>query len=380
MASKASKRAKGSKRSKAPKRSQRSDTVLVTGASGYIAGHCVKALLAKGYRVRGTVRSLANDKSVARVKALAAPGSEDIELFEADLTSDSGWNDAVAGCTYVLHVASPFPAETPDDEMEVIGPAVEGTRRVLEACAADTKVKRVVLTSSVAAVAFGHEGHRDSPYTEDDWSVVDNCEPYQKSKTLAERSAWDFVAALEGKRRFELAVINPGFVAGPVLGADVGTSGEVVRRMLSRELPACPQIGFAVVDVRDVAAAHVLAMETTAAAGKRYICAGEHVWMQDMARMLDSEFRPLGYRVPTAKAPYWLLWLVARFDKTIRMSLAYVGRRETVSHARATTDLGWSPRDPRETLVDMGHSLIEHGVVARKAQYQEATPARATAS
>jgi nucleoside-diphosphate-sugar epimerase len=320
--------------------------VLVTGASGFIAGHCVRELLEHGYAVRGTVRSLADDRKVAHLERLGAARGASLELVEADLTSDEGWSAAVDGCAYVLHVASPFPASVPEDENEIVGPAVEGTRRVLEACAASGKVRRVVLTSSVAAIAFGHGDSDGKVFDEGDWSNVERCEPYQKSKTLAERSAWDFVAGLPADKGFELAVINPGFVAGPVLNSVCGTSGEVVRRLLTRDLPACPQIGWALVDVRDVASAHRLAMETPAAAGNRYIVAGDHVWMQDAARMLAEEFGPLGYRVPTGKLPYWLMWVVARFDKTVRMALDYVGHREEVSNQKAADELGWSPRPP----------------------------------
>lgn len=338
--------------------------VLVTGASGYIAGHCVAELLEHGYRIRGTVRSLDDPRKTAHLKRLGREAGASLELVEADLTSDDGWSAAVDGCEYVLHVASPFPSTVPDDESELVGPAVDGTRRVLEACAdAGGKVRRVVLTSSVAAIAFGHGDTGSKVFDESDWSNLERCEPYQKSKTLAERWAWDFVAAMPEGGRFELAVINPGFVAGPVMNSVCGTSGEVVRRLMTRDLPACPEIGWALVDVRDVARAHRLAMETPGAAGNRYIAAGDHVWMRDAALILAEEFGPLGYKVPTGKLPYWLMWVVGRFDKTVRMALGYVGHREEVSHDKAGKDLGWSPRPPRETFVDMGHSMIEHGVV-----------------
>jgi nucleoside-diphosphate-sugar epimerase len=337
--------------------------VLVTGASGYIASHCVKDLLEQGYSVRGTVRSLKDQRKVAHLHALTGRGGARLDLVEADLTRDAGWREAVRGCTYVLHVASPFPASVPEDENEIIQPAVEGTRRVLEASAGAGTVRRVVLTSSVAAVAFGHDPDPDKVYTEADWSNAARCEPYQKSKTLAERAAWDFVAALPEGKRFELAVINPGFVAGPVLGQICGTSGEVVRRLLVRGLPACPEIGWAIVDVRDVARAHRLAMETPAAAGNRYIVAGDHVWMRECAQTLAEVFAPLGYKVPTGRLPYWLMWVVGRFDKTVRMALGYVGLRQQVSHEKARRDLGWTPRPVRDTLVDMARSLIEQGIV-----------------
>ncbi|TFH26984.1 MAG: aldehyde reductase [Myxococcales bacterium] len=352
--------------------------VLVTGASGYVGGHCVIQLLKQGYKVRGTIRSLRNERTVARLRALVPEASERLELVEADLTKDQGWPEAVAGCRYVLHVASPFPLDIPKDEDELVRPAVDGTRRVLEACAGTAGgVERVVLTSSVAAVAFGHRGRDGEVLTEKDWSVIERCTPYPKSKTLAERAAWEFVKSQSAGRRFELAVINPGFILGPVLDSAVGSSGTVIRRLMIRDLPACPAIGFAVVDVRDVASAHILAMTKPEAAGNRYICAGDHYWMQDLARELEREFGPLGYRIPTGRLPYWLMWIVARFDSTVRAALQFVGRREEVSHARLTSDLGWSPRPVRETLSDMGHSMIAHGVVPTTELYERSLSKRA---
>ncbi len=340
-------------------------TVLVTGATGFVAGHCVEALLRRGYRVRGTVRSLSNESKVAHLRRFG----DGLELVEADLTGDAGWDRAVEGCTYVLHVASPFPATLPDDESELVTPAVEGTKRVLRACAATRgKVKRVVLTSSVAAVAFGHDDKTDHVFDEDDWSVVDRCEPYQKSKTLAERAAWDFVSSLQDDERFELAVINPGFIAGPLMSNCGGTSAEVVKRLMDRDMPACPQLGWSMVDVRDVAEAHVLAMTKPEAAGNRYICGGKHIWMRDIAKILDEEFRDQGYRVPTGHLPYPVLWLAARFDKTLRMALKSIGKREEVSCGKAERELGWTRRSYRETLADMGNSAIELGIVAPPAR------------
>jgi nucleoside-diphosphate-sugar epimerase len=336
--------------------------VLVTGASGYVAGHCVRELLEHGYRVRGTVRNLADSRKTEHLRRMAAPDGS-LELVEADLSADRGWREAVAGCTYVLHVASPFPAEIPRDEMELIRPAVDGTKRVLRACAESGTVKRVVLTSSVAAVAFGHTGGHDVVRTEADWSKIENCEAYQKSKTLAERAAWELVNELPDGQRFELAVINPGFVLGPLLNAAPGTSGELIRKLMVREMPACPEIGFAPVDVRDVAIAHRLAMERPEAPGNRYICAGAHLWVQDMAKILAAEFNPRGYRVPTGRLPYWVMWIIARFDKAVRLALGYVGRRELVSSAKAERELGWRMRPVEQTILDTARTMIEQGVV-----------------
>ena len=336
--------------------------VLVTGATGYIAGHCIRELLEHGYRVRGTVRSLRDAGKTEHLRTMASALGGSLELVEANLSSDAGWPEAVAGCTFVQHVASPFPPEVPKDENELIRPAVDGALRVLKACAAAGTVKRVVMTSSVAAVAMGHPPD-EKVRTEADWSNPDQCDPYPKSKTLAEKAAWDFVKSLPTERRFELAVINPGFVLGPLLNADQGTSGELIRKLMVRDMPACPEIGFAPVDVRDVATAHRLAMELPNAAGNRYICAGEHIWVQDIAKILAAEYNPRGYRIPTGKLPYVLMWIIACFDKAVNLALTFVGRKEIVSSAKAQRELGWRMRPVRESILDTARTMIEHGVV-----------------
>jgi len=339
--------------------------VLVTGASGFIAGHCIRELLEHGYRVRGTVRKLADAEKVEHLRRLAEGQGASIEFVEADLSADNGWGDAVAGCAFVEHVASPFPTSSPKHEDELVRPAVDGALRVLSACADSGTVKRVVMTSSVAAVAAGRErvGDDGRVLDEGDWSTVGRCPPYPKSKTLAEQAAWKFIEGLPERGRLELAVINPGFVLGPLLNADPGTSGELVRKLIAREMPACPRIGFATVDVRDIAVAHRLAMESPNAAGKRFICAGEHVWIQDIARILAGDLNTKGFRVPTGKLPYWLMWIIARFDAEVRLGLDYVGRSELVSAERAKRELGWSMRPLEETVLATGRSIVEQGLV-----------------
>lgn len=333
-------------------------TVLVTGATGFIAGHCIAELLENGYAVRGTVRSL-RTAQVDHLHAAAERTGGSLELVEATLDADEGWAKAVDGCTYVWHLASPIPPGVPKDENELIRPAVDGTLRVLRAAAASGTVRRVVLTSSVDAISHGHPHSQTRALTEADWSTVDTAGPYARSKVYAERAAWDFVA----DSALELVVINPALVLGPLLRAESNTSIEVIRRLLARDMPAVPRIGFAVVDVRDLARIHRLAMETPAAAGNRYIAAGEFRWMGEMAQVLAEEFKPRGYRVPTRPLPYWLMWTVARFDKTIRLALSYVGARADFSAARAERDLGWRTRPARDTIVDTAESLLAMGVV-----------------
>ncbi|MFF0492779.1 NAD-dependent epimerase/dehydratase family protein [Nocardia sp. NPDC004068] len=319
------------------------DRVLVTGVSGFLAGHVVAELRDHGYRVRGTVR---------RVTPELAAHLGDVELVTADLAADDGWAEAVAGCRFVVHTASPFPMAEPDHEDELIRPAVDGTLRVLRAAAA-AGVERVVLTSSLAAIAVGHS---DRECTEADWSDLSACRAYDKSKTLAERAAWEFARSTPG---FELAVINPGMIVGPVLRAAVGTSAGAIRAILAKEMPGIPPISFAPVDVRDAAAAHRLAMEVPEAAGNRYICAGQPVSMPEMARMLATR-----YRVPTRTLPAPLLRVAGLFDGTARAATRFLGRTERVSAAKARAELGWSTRPVAESVLDTAESLIRFGLVA----------------
>jgi dihydroflavonol-4-reductase len=320
------------------------ERVLVTGASGYIARQVIADLQAHGYVVRGTARR-------------PVDGLDDV--VTADLAADAGWAVAVAGCDYVLHVASPFPVEVPKSDDELVRPAVDGTLRVLRA-AVDAGVKRVVLTSSVSAIASGQKD--DRVRTEADWSDVDRIPAYAKSKTLAERAAWDFAR----ESGLELVVLNPGFVLGPLTGPGVNTSVDVVRRLLLRELPASPKIGFSLVDVRDVAAAQRLAMESPIAPGNRYILAGDHLWMREIAAVLAEEFNPRGYRVPTGSMPTWLLRVVALFDPSVRQALDFVGRRELVSADKARGELEWTMRPIRDSIIDTANSLIEKGLAPAK--------------
>ena len=314
--------------------------VLVTGASGFIARHVVAELRGRGYRVRGTAR-----RDVDGVD----------ELVRADLGADAGWAEAVDGCDYVMHVASPFPAGVPTSDDELIRPAVDGTLRVLRA-AADAGVRRVVVTSSIAAIV---SGYRDAVVrAEGDWSDVERSPAYAKSKTLAERAAWDFAR----ESGLELVVVNPGMVLGPLLSTGISTSVDVVRRLLVRDVPGSPKIGFSLVDVRDVAVGHRLAMETATAAGQRYVLAGDFMWLREIAAVLAEEFGPRGYRVPTGSMPTWLLRVVSRFDPSVRQALDFVGRTELVTSDKARRELGWSMRPVRDTIVDTADSLIELGL------------------
>jgi nucleoside-diphosphate-sugar epimerase len=335
-----------------------SEQVLVTGATGFIAGHAVAELLAHGYAVRGTVRRLAS-ADVAHLREIERRAGGSLELTEARLDADDGWAQAVKGCDYVWHMASPNPAAPPADESELIRPAVDGTLRVLKAAAASGTVRRVVLTSSTDAITRGYGRSAVRLRTEADWTDPDRAAAYPRSKFLAERAAWDFAR----DQGLELVTVNPALVLGPVLSAARRTSVELIQVLLAREVPAVPRLGFAVTDVRDVAVAHRLAMETAGAAGNRYIVAGEHLWLREMAAILAAEYRPRGYRVPTGPLPTPLLWLAARFDPRLKLTLSMAGIPQLVSAEKARTELGWQPRPARETILDTARSLIAHGLV-----------------
>ncbi len=259
-------------------------TVLVTGGSGFIGSHCILQLLAAGHQVRTTVRS---QKREADVRAMLKEGGADpgdrLSFIAADLENDAGWSEAVAGCEYVLHVASPFPQNVPKNEDELIVPAREGALRVLRA-ARDAGVKRVVLTSSFAAIGYGQKP-QNTPFDETNWTDPDgeDVRPYVKSKTLAERAAWDFIASEGGD--LELSVVNPVGVFGPVLGPDYSTSILLVQRLMDGAMPGCPRLYFGIVDVRDVADLHIRAMTHPGAKGERFLAvAGDFMSMRDIAR------------------------------------------------------------------------------------------------
>lgn len=338
-------------------------TVLVTGASGFIAQHTMLRLLADGYRVRGTVRSAPRADDARAVIAEQHADTARVEIVTADLLSDDGWGEAVRGCRFVLHVASPVPSRPVRNADDLIAPARDGALRVLSA-AADAGVERVVLTSSVAAVVYGHARDGSRTYDEHDWSrLITGVGAYVQSKTIAERAAWDHVAASSADNRIELVAVNPGMVFGPVLGPEFSTSGEIVRKLMRRELPGCPDVGWAPVDVRDVADAHVAAMTTPAAAGKRFVVAIEHASLREIAVILDRAYRGRGYRIRTNPIPGWLLRMVSVWDRTARLAVHDLGKRQDVSSLRARQLLGWRPRPLDEMIIAMADSMIVHGVV-----------------
>jgi nucleoside-diphosphate-sugar epimerase len=338
-------------------------TVLVTGGTGFIGCHSILQLLAAGHQVRTTVRSLKREDDVrAMLKEGGANRGDRLSFIATDLENDDGWAEAVVGCEYVLHVASPFPQTVPKHEDELIVPAREGALRVL--CASrNAKVKRVVLTSSFAAIGYGHKPQA-TPFDETSWTDPngDDVLPYVKSKTLAERAAWDFIGKEGGG--LELSVVNPVGVLGPVLGPDYSTSILLVQRMMDGALPGCPQLQFGVVDVRDVAELHIRAMTHPAAKGERFLAvAGEFMSIFEIAKVLQSRMGAAAKRVPTRQLPNWLVRLAALRDPAVKQILPELGKRKKATNEKARRLLSWAPRSNEESIVATAESLMRLGLL-----------------
>ncbi|MDX6603353.1 MAG: hypothetical protein QOF13_2555 [Solirubrobacterales bacterium] len=336
------------------------ETVLVTGGSGFLGGWCLVALLQRGYEVRTTVRDLSREQEVREAISSQGQAGEKLSVLATDLRSDDGWTEAVTGCDYVLHVASPFPPAQPKDPDELIVPAREGTLRVLRAALA-AGVKRTVVTSSVAAIGGGASSAA-GPLTEQDWTDLDNpgLSPYVRSKTIAEQAAWDLVREAGEPER--LATVNPGAILGPLLSRDGSYSLEAIERLL-KGMPGVPRIGFSFVDARDVAELEIKAMLAPEAGGERFIAVTEFHWMAEVAAMVRHGLGPDAGKVPTRKVPDLLVRAMALFDPGIRSITGQLGKRSSYSSEKARELLGWSPRPVEETVVETGRSMVDKGVV-----------------
>lgn len=345
--------------------------VLVTGGSGFIGSHCILQLLAAGHQVRTTVRSLGREADVrAMLKVGGAEPGNRLSFFEADLGKDAGWKEAADGCEYVLHVASPFPASLPKDENELIRPAVEGTLRVLRA-ARDAETRRVVMTSSFAAIGYGQRPQK-APFNERNWTNLKarGLLPYVKSKTIAENEAWNFMGRERGG--LELAVVNPVGVFGPVLGPDYSTSILLVQRLMDGAVPGCPKLYFGVVDVRDVADLHLRAMTNPAAKGDRFLAvAGDFMSVLDIAKVLKSRMGVWAKRVPILQLPNWLVRLAALRDPAVKQILPELGKRKNATDEHARTVLGWEPRSREDAIVATAESLVRLGLLRDSRKVQE---------
>ena len=334
------------------------DRVLVSGGSGYIAGFLIRQLVAEGWQVHTTVRNL--DKE-ATVRKLLAVDDSKLTCFAADLNADAGWAEAMVGCSHVAHVASPLPTGVPKNADELIVPARDGALRALRAARA-AGVRRFVMTSSVAAISYGR-GRGVHHFTEADWTQLDKpgLSPYIQSKTIAERAARDWVTK-EGAG-LEFCTINPSVVLGPVWSQDYSASVVIVRTLLDGSMRACPDIGFGVVDVRDVADLHVRALKAPGMAGERFIASGRFMKLREIADVLRERLGPEASKVTTRNVPDWLVRIAARFNPLARAVVGELGsvRNQDASHAR--TVLGWTPRPEEESIVDTARCLIDLGLV-----------------
>lgn len=334
--------------------------VLVTGGTGFVGVHCILQLLNKGYKVRTSIRSLVRENEVI---AMLNNGGEvksvkNLSFIEADLSKDTNWDEAAKRCDYVLHIASPVPLSMPKDEKEVISPAVEGTIRILKA-AKRAGVKRVVLTSSFAAVGYSHKDV-NTLITEENWTDPNdkNLSTYIKSKTLAEIAAWDFITA-NGKG-LELSVICPGFILGPSLGADLPSSIRALKQLLDGTMKAVPKISFGIVDVRDVADLHIRAMTSSAANGQRFLASsGDPLTLHDIALLLKQKLGEKAKQVPTKVLPNWVVQIAALFSLTAKDLVPQLNRIKNSNNEKAKKLLGWSPRSYEEAILASVESILQ---------------------
>ncbi|MBN9390005.1 MAG: aldehyde reductase [Chloroflexi bacterium] len=334
-------------------------TVLVTGGSGYLAGWTIVELLKRGYRVRTTVRSLSREGQVRAVIARGAEAGERLSFYAADLLSDQGWDAAVDGADYVLHVASPMNSNKAD----LVTPARDGTLRVLRA-ATKAGVKRVVITSSGVAARLPEKADPATVIDERVWTDLNDpdIDEYTRSKTLSEKAAFDFMAEQGGATT--LASVLPVFVEGPVLDKSaVSASVELVARVVSGKLSAIPRFGLDIVDTRDLVDLHLRAMTAPEAAGQRFLGSAGFIWLEEVARLLREEFGPRAPKIPSRRMPDWLLKTAGLFNEQARFLAPRLGKKPNISAAKAEKVLGWQPRPLKNTLVDTAESLLKEGVV-----------------
>lgn len=327
------------------------DKVLVTGASGYIALHCISELLKKGYAVKGSLRNLDREEEV-RSSIKKEVADDNLEFCKLNLLSDDGWQDAMHGCEYLLHMASPFITYEPKNEDDLIRPAKEGTLRALK-FAKDAGVKKVVLTSSVAAIAYGHKKPICGP---SDWSDINqNIGAYTKSKTIAERAAWDFINSQEQKN-MTMTTIHPGLVLGPLLSNDIdGASADIMNKLITGQFPGNPNLNFTIVDVRDVALLHVKAISSDESNGKRCLTTSK-----DYLHMskLSSILREGGYKkAPSKNIPNFIVKFLALFSSEMKGVARNLDRKYEVDISETISLFNWKPIEIKKTILDMAASV-----------------------
>ena len=336
--------------------------VLLTGITGFVGSHTAIQLLEKGYQVTGTLRDPKRADAIKTMIARHTSKTDNLSLAAADLRDRGIWQKLMAGMDYVQHIASPFPKVMPRDENDLIIPACEGNKNILSAAAAHG-VKRVVVTSSGAAINYGQPPERRrSVFDETDWTDVnrkDDLAPYYKSKALAEKVAWDFIK--NDHSGLELAVVCPGLILGPLLREDFNASSNVIIKMLDGSLPAVPQIGYEIVDVRSIASLLILAMEQPQAANQRYIGSAGFLTFSDMAKILKKAYPKM--KIPSHKLPNFMVRILSLFDPTIKPVLLDLGTERKMDHSKAVNDLGWKPIEPEEAVLSSAASILQLGIV-----------------
>jgi len=342
--------------------SSNNKNVLVTGITGFIGSHIAVKLLNSGYSVRGTMRNLERKESIKKTISAHTENSDRLDFTKGELTNPEDWDMAMEGMDYVMHVASPLPFDLKKGADDLIIPAREGTLNILKA-ANKHNINRVVLTSSVAAIGHGHMS-KVRTFTEEDWTILNggkDTPPYVQSKTIAESEAWKFVN--QNDVMLELAVINPGYVFGPLLEKDFSDSGELIRKVLAYEIPGLPKISFPIVDVRDVADMHLHALETAEAAGNRFICVNDSSSYQYIAKTLKEAFPDYGKKIKTAEFPDFFIRFYSLFNKETRVITTELGRRRSYDSSKALRMLNWKPRTNKEAINSMAETMIRFGVV-----------------
>ncbi|EHK49359.1 hypothetical protein TRIATDRAFT_49296 [Trichoderma atroviride IMI 206040] len=337
-------------------------TVLVTGGSGYVASHLILKLLQEGYTVKTTIRSLSKEEHVrSALQKAGAVYMNRLSFHPADLTKDEGWAEAIQGCSYVHHVASPFPGQAPKDENELIIPAKEGTIRVLKA-AREARVKRLIFTSSFAAIGYG-DGDKREPYTEKDWSALDGLPAYHKSKTLAEKAAWDFIESEGGD--LELSVVNPVGIFGPVMSESISSSIDLIKKLMDGSVAKCPRTYFNIVDVRDLADLHIRTMLDPAAKNQRFIASsdGKPLALIEVARIISQGRPGKALKIPTGEIPSWIVRFAALFSPAARQVVPFLGVVRLLDNGKAKRVLGWTPQAVEDTILDTVDSLVEYSIV-----------------
>jgi len=331
------------------------EKVLVTGATGFIGLHCIQQLLEQGYAVNGTLRSMQRESEVRKSLEKHNTSTENLSLFPVDLMSDEGWDQAMESCDYLLHVASPFVLSNETEEF-FVKPAVEGALRALK-FADKHNIKKVVLTSSFAAVGDTFDG--TTSFNETHWSDTSNDKMtfYSKSKTLAEKAAWDYVQ--ENNVSFPLTVINPVGVLGPSLSDDVGISNSMILRMLNGSMPALAKIHIGIVDVRDVAKAHILAMKNDQSNGERFIVSEKEMWMSDIANVLNAN----GYKAPEKNMPNFLLKAMAMFKSDLKTISKMAGKQRDCNTTKAIDVLGWKPISAEESILAAAKQITDYDLI-----------------